>query len=177
MWPNGEVRWLRVREQVYFQGEGEARRPHRAILAAFDITDSRNIQAALLVERKKLASVGRMASTIAHEINNPLETIGQSIYLAMTDPGITEEGKHYLELATHELERAALITRQTLAFSRETSSPVRLDLRAKVENVLKLFAPRFKGRGVNIQTRYRPAAPLLAFAGRTPSGARKPALE
>jgi two-component system, sporulation sensor kinase E len=164
VWPSGEVRWLRVREQIYFQGEGDARHPYRAILAAFDITDSRNIQAALL-RSEKLASVGRMAATIAHEINNPLETIGQSIYLAMTDPGITEEGKHYLELATHELERAALITRQTLAFSRNSSSVARVELRHKVENVLKLFAPRFRGRAIDLQIRYRPAPPILAFAG------------
>lgn len=163
VWPNGEVRWLRVREQVYFQGEGEARSPHRAILAAFDITDSRNIQAALL-RSEKLASVGRMASTIAHEINNPLETIGQSVYLALTDSGITDEGKHYLELATHELERAALITRQTLAFTREASSPAQAYLKDKVENVLNLFAPRFRARGVKVETRYRSAVPILGFA-------------
>jgi len=163
VWPNGEVRWLRVREQVYFEGEGDSRRPYRAILAAFDITSSRNIQAALL-RSEKLASVGRMAATIAHEINNPLETIGQSIYLALTDPGITDEGKHYLELATQELERAALITRQTLAFSREASSPTHVDLEDRVENVLKLFAPRLQGRGIDIQSRYRPAPSILAFS-------------
>ena len=114
--------------------------------------------------REKLASVGRMASTIAHEINNPLETIGQSIYLALTDPGITDEGKRYLDLAMHELDRAALITRQTLAFSREASSPSLVDLHDKVENILKLFAPRLRSRGIGIQTRFRPAPPILAFA-------------
>ena len=163
IWPNGEVRWLRVREQVFFQGEGETRRPYRAILAAFDITNAKNIEAALL-HSEKLASVGRMASTIAHEINNPLETIGQSIYLALTDPGITDEGKRYLDLAMHELDRAALITRQTLAFSREASSPSLVDLHDKVENILKLFAPRLRSRGIGIQTRFRPAPPILAFA-------------
>jgi PAS domain S-box-containing protein len=164
VWPNGEVRWLRVREQIYFEGEGESRRPHHGILAAFDITNSKNIETALL-RSEKLASVGRMAATIAHEINNPLETIGQAVYLAITDPGITDEGKHYLELANQELDRAALITRQTLAFSREASSASHLDLQDKVDNVLNLFAPRFKARGIQIRTRFRPASQIFAFAG------------
>jgi PAS domain S-box-containing protein len=164
VWPSGEVRWLRVRKQVYFEGEGSTARAHRAILAAFDVTTAKTIEAALL-RSEKLASVGRLSSTIAHEINNPLETIGQSIYLALTDPGITEEGKRYLELATQELERAALITRQTLAFSREASSATRIDLRKKVQDVLRLFTPRFHARGIRVVTRYRPVPPVLAFAG------------
>lgn len=163
VWPNGEVRWLRVRKQVYFNGMGDAAHATNAILAAFDVTTSKTIESALL-RSEKLASVGRLASTIAHEINNPLETIGQSIYLALTDPGITEEGKRYLELATQELERAALITRQTLAFSREASSPTLIDLRERVQDVLRLFSPRFHARGIQIQTRYRPAKQILALA-------------
>ena len=100
VWPNGEVRWLRVREQIYFQREGESRRPHRGILAAFDITNSKNIESAL-VRSEKLASVGRMASTIAHEINNPLETIGQSAPLrAHRSRHHRRRQEHYLELAS-----------------------------------------------------------------------------
>ena len=90
---------------------------------------------------EKLASVGRMASTIAHEINNPLETIGHAVYLALTDPKTSQQAKSYLELATQELDRVTHITKQTLAFNREEKTPTLIDLRTSVDSVVKLYAP------------------------------------
>ena len=42
VWPNGEVHWLRVRKQVYFEGDGDQRHPVRAVLALFDVTAEKN---------------------------------------------------------------------------------------------------------------------------------------
>lgn len=164
LWPNGETRWLRVRQRVYFAGEGKARRPERAMLAAFDITESKKAQEALL-RSEKLASVGRMASTIAHEINNPLETIGQSIYLAMQDTGIGEDSRRFLEVANQELERAALITRQTLSFNRDRSKPRLIDPVEVVNGVLRLLGGRVRSRQVALLERLRPTGEVMAFAG------------
>jgi signal transduction histidine kinase len=58
--------------------------------------------------------VGRLAATIAHEINNPLEAVTNLIYLAGKQPGASEEIKAYLTSADHELRRAAHIAQQTL---------------------------------------------------------------
>jgi PAS domain S-box-containing protein len=129
-----------------------------------DVTEGKRAQAAVL-RNEKLASVGRMASTIAHEINNPLEIIGQSIYLAMTDPIISEEAKSYLDLAVIELERVALITKQTLAFHRDNSTAKEIDLRELTESVLKFFTPRLIARGVTVEKRFAGGSYIEALSG------------
>ncbi len=129
-----------------------------------DVTDMKRAQAAVL-RSEKLASVGRMASTIAHEINNPLEIIGQSIYLAITDPVISAEAKSYLELAAVELERVALITKQTLAFHRDNSTAKQIDLCELTDSVLRFFTPRLIARNITVKKRYSDLAFIHAFSG------------
>ena len=164
VWPGGEVHWLRVRKQVYFKGSGADRRADRAVLAAFDITVSKTVEQALL-RSEKLATVGRMASTIAHEINNPLETIGQSLYLALTEEDLTASVRPHLELSVQELDRVALITRQTLAFSRETSAPKLTDLADLARSVVQIFGPRLMVRGIEVNETYGGGTEVMAFAG------------
>jgi PAS domain S-box-containing protein len=127
-----------------------------------DITESKQAAQAL-IRAEKLASVGRMASTIAHEINNPLEAIGNAVYLAMTDPGISPQAKEYLEMAMQELERVTHIARQTLAFHRENSAPQLVDLRETVEGVLRIFEVRMKSRGITFERRFEDAGRIRAF--------------
>ena len=134
------------------------------VLTMTDITERKRAQA-VLIRTEKLASVGRMASTIAHEINNPLEIIGQAVYLAMTDPVISEEAKAYLQLAVVELERVAHITKQTLAFHRDKSSPKNIDLRELADGVLKFFSPRLMVRGITVEKRYAGVEMVEAFEG------------
>jgi signal transduction histidine kinase len=118
-----------------------------------------------LLRSEKLASVGRMASTIAHEINNPLETIGHAVYLALTDPGTSQQAKSYLDLATQELERVTHITKQTLAFNREDKTPTLIDLRASIDSIVKLYAPRLKSRGITVEKRYAEVECIRAGGG------------
>jgi PAS domain S-box-containing protein len=134
------------------------------VLTMTDITERKRAEEAVL-RSEKLASVGRMASTIAHEINNPLETIGQAVYLALTDAGISDQGKSYLELAVQELERVTHITRQTLSFHRENNTPRLIDLRESVDSILKLFAARLKSRRIRVVKRYRDVARISSFGG------------
>ena len=134
------------------------------VLTMTDITDRKKAEGAL-IRSDKLASVGRMASTIAHEINNPLETIGNVIYLAMTDPGISPSAKSFLEVAVQELDRVNHIARQTLAFHRETSAPALIDLRASIDTTLKLFAGRLEARNITVARRYAEVGRIRAFGG------------
>jgi PAS domain S-box-containing protein len=131
---------------------------------ARDITERKRTEEALL-RAEKLASVGRMASTIAHEINNPLETIGHAVYLALADPATSPKAKSYLELANQELERVTHITKQTLAFNRENKTPTLIDLRASVDSVVKLFAPRLKAREITVEKRYAEVECIRAGGG------------
>ena len=129
-----------------------------------EITEHMRAEKALL-RSEKLASVGRMASTIAHEINNPLETVGHAVYLALTDPGTSQQAKSYLDLAVKELERVTHITKQTLAFNREDKTPTLIDLRASVDSIVKLYAPRLKSRGITVEKRYAEVECIRAGGG------------
>ena len=71
-----------------------------------DVHDQRLAEEALR-RSEKLATAGRLAATIAHEINNPLAAVTNSLYLALQEPGISEQARVYLKLADQELARVA----------------------------------------------------------------------
>ena len=93
----------------------------RLVAVSRDITELRTAQQ-LAIQAEKLAAAGRLAATIAHEINNPLEAVTNFIYLAMTTKGLPKEVCHQLEIADRELARVAQIAQQTLGFYRGNST-------------------------------------------------------
>ena len=158
---DGSPVWVHITSSVVKDGSGH---PLYRVAIVQDITERKRAEEALL-RAEKLASVGRMASTIAHEINNPLETIGHAVYLALTDPETSPKAKSYLELAVQELERVTHITKQTLAFHRVDKTPTLIDLRASVDSILKLFAPRLQARGITVVKRYAEVECIRAGGG------------
>ena len=92
----------------------------RLVAVSRDITELRSAQQ-LAIQAEKLAAAGRLAATIAHEINNPLEAVTNFIYLAMTARGLPDEVFRHLEIADRELARVAQIAQQTLGFYRDNS--------------------------------------------------------
>jgi PAS domain S-box-containing protein len=129
-----------------------------------DIEDIKRAEEALL-RSEKLASVGRMAATIAHEINNPLETIGHGVYLALSNRGTPPEVKSYLELATKELEQVRQITKRTLSLSRERNERKLVDLRESVESTLRLFDTKLQARRITVEKRYSDVGRISALSG------------
>jgi polar amino acid transport system substrate-binding protein len=103
-----------------------------------------------LIRREKLASAGRMAATVAHEINNPLEAAINCIYLATTNPKLTPELKKYLEIADRELQRVAHIARQTLGFYCEDAKPAIIDIRTLVDEVVKLYSSKLTAKQIRL---------------------------
>jgi signal transduction histidine kinase len=91
--------------------------------AANDITHRKRADEALL-RSEKLATLGRLSATIAHEINNPLEATTNLLYLIQTSEGLPEDARQNAKAADAELKRIAHITRQSLGFYREMSGPV-----------------------------------------------------
>jgi PAS domain S-box-containing protein len=104
-----------------------------------DIT-SRKTQESALRQSEKLAATGRLAATIAHEINNPLEAVTNLIYLSRTDPEVPAPVQALLETADTELARVAQIAQQTLGFYRDTTRPIEIDLNELLHSVVSLFA-------------------------------------
>ena len=105
-------------------------------------------QAALL-RSEKLAVTGRLAASIAHEINNPLEAVTNILYL-MHGNLSPEQRKQYLAEAEQELARVTEITKQTLRFYREPSQPTATDVSTVLDSVLRLHGSRLKAAGVHV---------------------------
>jgi PAS domain S-box-containing protein len=129
-----------------------------------NITETNKIERALQTT-EKLAAAGRMAATVAHEINNPLEAVTNLVYLAKRDLDKNDKVAGYLELAGRELDRVAHITRQTLGFYRDTSSPVRFNVAETVDDLLLLYEKRFESRRINVLKRYDKDIEIVALAG------------
>jgi signal transduction histidine kinase len=102
-----------------------------------DITRQKFAEHAALMN-ERLAATGRMANTIAHEINNPLAAITNLLFLLKTAPAGSKDADGYLSSAELEVARVSRIAKQILTFHRETSTPVWVDLGSLMDDVLAL---------------------------------------
>ncbi|HYG97877.1 MAG TPA: ATP-binding protein [Terriglobales bacterium] len=129
-----------------------------------DVHDAKVAQQALL-RSEKLAAAGRLAATIAHEINNPLEAVINLLYLAQrgVEPG--HPVLEYLALADQELARVSEIARQTLGFYRDGSSPVSFALCDVIQTAVRLYSRRAQRRGVQITVECEPEITVKAAQG------------
>jgi PAS domain S-box-containing protein len=110
----------------------------RLIAISRDITELKWAQKAIL-DAEKLAAAGRLAATIAHEINNPLEAVTNYIYLARTSKNLSEEVSGHLEIADQELARVAQIAQQTLGFYRDNGRHTWIGVAELVRQVFAVF--------------------------------------
>jgi PAS domain S-box-containing protein len=115
-----------------------------------DITERKRTESAL-IRAEKLATVGRIAATVAHEINNPLEAVTNAVYLANLTLEDPEAARPYLQVADEELKRISHITRQALGFYRESAVPERISFRDVVDSSLNLLAGKIRAKQANIQ--------------------------
>ena len=123
---------------------------------ARDITERKQTEAALF-ESERLAAIGRMAASIAHEVNNPLEAILNISYLLSQNPSLDQEARDYTQLLLSEVVRVSEITKQTLSFYRETSNTVEIDMASLLENIFKLHGPMLQQKSIRLVTNLRPA--------------------
>jgi PAS domain S-box-containing protein len=115
-----------------------------------DISGRRRIEQSLL-QAEKIAATGRMAATIAHEINNPLEAVMNLLYLLR--PMITDPvGINYLSSAEDELSRVSHIAKQTLGYYREHASASKASLTEIALHAITIYEPRCKAAGIEIRT-------------------------
>jgi PAS domain S-box-containing protein len=105
-----------------------------------------------LINSERLAAAGRMANTLAHEINNPLEALTNIVYLLQTQ-GLPPEAQELMEVASRELERVGHITRSTLSFYRKIPGRT-LDLHTVLDEVVQLFESRASQHNVKLERRY-----------------------
>lgn len=119
----------------------------------------------MLLQSEKLAAVGKLASSISHEINNPLEAVTNLLYLIRLDENLSPQSRNYLETADHELARVSQVASQTLRFHRQSTLPMRVDPQMLLEEVLLLYKARFTNRKVRVEREYQPDVNLTCYEG------------
>ncbi len=128
-----------------------------------DVTQAR-LQDEALRKSEKLAAVGQLASSIAHEINNPLEAITNLLYL-MRKSDSMDEVQEYARIAQDELTRVTEITLQTLRFHRQQSKPMEMDMAELLRTVMALYTGRLLVRDVSIEMKLIDSPPVLCLEG------------
>jgi PAS domain S-box-containing protein len=115
-----------------------------------------------LRQTEKLAVVGRLASSIAHEINNPLEAVTNLLYLIARED-LPEILTKYVRMAQQELARVANITTQTLRFHRQSTRPKMASLAQILDGVLSLFHGRLLNAEITVDKQFGSASPVMSY--------------
>jgi PAS domain S-box-containing protein len=139
-------------------------RPFRSFVMLRDITERKRTAVALL-QSEKLASIGRMAAAIAHEINNPLAAVMNLLFLSKTTNGLPESAHQLLEMADAELRRIAHIARQSLGFYRESNAPALTSVGEVLDSVFDLLKNRLKAKHAIIQKQWKADVQITAVRG------------
>ncbi len=145
IWPDGSVHWLESQGKCQRDSEGKIT---RLVGVISDATHRKKAEEAML-RAEKLAVAGRLAASVAHEINNPLEAVANLLYLITTTDEIEEahvRGKQAME----ELMRVSMIARQTLKFHRQDGAPKATLLSEVVESVLAMFRPKLVSAQITV---------------------------
>ena len=134
------------------------------ILICFrDVSRQKRAEASML-QVEKLAIVSRLASSIAHEINNPLAAVTNLLYLARERAEIVDV-QRYLELAEQELRRVSAITSRSLRFHKQLTAPRTVSCLDLFTYVLTSFESRLNNAGVRVEKRKRAKQPLRCLDG------------
>ena len=131
---------------------------------ARDITE-RNRAADALRKTEKLAATGRLAGTIAHEINNPLDALTHLLYLLERHSSLDDEAREFAHIATDEVNRIGHIAKQALSFYREASAPVNVNVGELIKSVIELYRAGAQNKNVKIELQSETSATVPAFPG------------
>ncbi|HMG86835.1 MAG TPA: ATP-binding protein [Terracidiphilus sp.] len=161
-WPDGSLHWLESQGKSEMDAQGKVTRIF-GVMA--DITRRKQADEALL-RAEKLAVAGRLAASVAHEINNPMEAVANMLYLiSMTDS--LEDARMQASSALDELMRIALVAQSTLKFHREIGTPKDTLLSEVMESVLAVFRGKLQAMEIDVETKVYRERPISCMLSET----------
>jgi two-component system, NtrC family, sensor kinase len=149
--PNGSVRWIAARGAIF---RDESGRPVRMVGISLNITIRKHAEDAVK-ETQRLVGAGRMAASVAHEINNPLAAIVNVMYLLGKNTSLDQDACQLVEWADRELARVAYIVSQTLGFYKQSDHPVTVKLQEAVQDVLELLRKKIEIQQIDVTVSFR----------------------
>jgi PAS domain S-box-containing protein len=158
--PDGSVRWLESQGKCQRDSDGQ---PKRVVGVVADVTNRKLAEEAML-RAEKLAVAGRLAASVAHEINNPLEAVANLLYLIQTADTV-ESAQEQAGEALDELMRISQITLQTLKFHRQPGKPAVIKLSEVVQTVLTLFRGRLRATQIEVEVQAEREAGVECMPG------------
>jgi PAS domain S-box-containing protein len=160
VYPDRGVHWLEARGRTIVISET----PVRMLGVVMDVTTRKLAEEALL-DSEKLAATGRLAASIAHEINNPLASVTNALYILRNDPRMPNPLLEFVKTAESELARVVHITRQTLGFYREISAPVMTSVPQLLQEALAAYESKLQKSRIAVEQSYADVEALPAFPG------------
>ncbi len=161
-WPDRSVHWVESQANCQRDSEG---RVSRIVGVMSDISHRKETEEAML-RAEKLAVAGRLAASVAHEINNPLEAVANMLYLIWLTDTI-EDARHHASAALDELMRISLIAQSTLKFHRQTGTPKITVLSEVLDSVLMLFHGRLHGADIAVEVQAGKEVPISCMPSET----------
>jgi signal transduction histidine kinase len=134
------------------------------VLTVLDVDQQKRSEAAL-IQNEKLAAVGRLAASISHEINNPLEAVTNLLYLVNCEEDLPQRVRGYLDAADKELARVSQIVSHTLRFHRQSTKPRELTAHELLEPTLGLYGGRLANSNISLVVDERSSALMTCFEG------------
>jgi PAS domain S-box-containing protein len=157
---DGAYRWIAAKGTTTYDASGH---PLRTIGILQDVTEKKSTEEVLL-RTEKLAAAGRLAASIAHEINNPLAALTNLLFIVKDDASLSRAGRQYVSMAEEELRRLSHIAKQTLGFYKEAAQPETFELPALLDEVLDLYL-RNMPAGIKVEKHYGESVPTQAIRG------------
>ena len=156
----GTERWIATHGRIFYDAD---EKPQRLVGISLDVTQRKKSEDALR-RTEKLAATGRLAASIAHEINNPLEAVTNLLFL-ISRSDLNDEARRYLEMAENELTRVGNIATQTLRFYRQSYASMSARIPELLDSVLNVYQSRLLGANVKVVREYREVEELRCMAG------------
>jgi PAS domain S-box-containing protein len=133
------------------------------VASVTDITGFKRVEKRLK-EMEKMAAAGRLAASLAHEINNPLSAVINVLYLLGCRSDLDPTSTGMISIANNEIARVSRIVKQSLSYYRAGMVPMEVDLAALTEESLQVFGDKLQRAGIAVSKKITPGTIIIGFA-------------